>query len=70
MEDLAHFLIHCKELEGVRKTYNLNLKEYIREEEEIGNFLFKAERIEHSKEALEALWIARQTKLKNIKGNN
>lgn len=68
-EDLTHFIIDCKELEGSRDKEIMKEHYDTNKEEMIGKILHTKEKIEAVKNMLEKMWNQRQIK-RAIKGKN
>ena len=70
-ENLKHFMLRCKEYEEERKTIitMLELQRPYEEDENqvIGKFLFKEERIEEKKELLQKMWKKREIKIRGLR---
>ena len=67
-ENLRHFILRCKEYEEERKTIIELQRPYEEDENEvIGKFLFKEERIEEKKELLQKMWKKRESKIRGLR---
>ena len=67
-ENLGHFILRCKEYEEERKTMIELQRPYEEDENQvIGKFLFKEERIEDKKELLQKMWKKREIKIRGLR---
>ena len=65
VENLEHFILKCKSLDGNREKKFLEKFKDMNNEDILGNMLFNYEHIENTKKMLEGLWRDRERQIKS-----